>query len=303
MTSRTERRRSVPWLAAMGTALGLVALPSAVQAQGERVSGKVLLRHHPSAGLRYSQVQEEEVHMRADSGSAIDLPEQRFRNAIYSVREVTGLAGGNASVTVRIDSAFAEVVLPTGEVRREQMMQLHGMVGGLVYDDRLRLVRVAFVDSAGAESDVTKSLAENVKSFDVCAFPVRAVAVGDSWEETLPVPVELPGLNRQLTAKVRMTLLDLRLAGGDTTAVIGIGFRPPDEPIAVTQAEGRFTMKVRGEWTGELRYSLTRGTALQLEFGGSMRVEVAGAARDAPSYAMRMDQRFAHRLLASNGGP
>jgi hypothetical protein len=273
------------------------------RAQGERLSGKVLLRHHPPAGSRFHQVQEEEVHMRADSGSTIDLPEQRFRNSIYSVREVTALTGANASVMMRIDSAFAEAVLPTGEVRREPMMQLHGMVGGLVYDDRLRLVKAGFVDSAGAESDFSKSLAENVRSFDLCAFPARAVAVGDSWEETMPVPVELPGLNRQLTGKVRMTLLDLRLAGGDTTAVIGLGFRAPDQPIAVTQAEGRFTMKVQGEWTGELQYSLTRGTPLQLEFGGSLRVEVAGSGPDAPSYAMRMDQRFAHRLLAANGGP
>jgi hypothetical protein len=141
-----------------------------------------------------------------------------------------------------------------------------------------------------------------VQAFEVCAFPTRAVSVGDSWEETVAMPVELPGMNQRVTGRIRMTLRDVRLVSGDTTAVIGLGFRTPNDPIAVTEGEERFTMRLKGEWTGELQYSLTRGATLAMDLGGSIRIEIASPEPVNQSYAMRMDQRLVQRLVESSGG-
>lgn len=281
----------------------LLVLAATLPAQDaeHRVRGRVLLRYHPTSGAQHRYVEEFEVHMRADTGSPVTLPEQRFRTLTYSLHEVTGPVTGGFAVTTRTDSAFVEAVLPTGETRREELTQLRGTIGGLLYDDRMQLVRAEFVDAQGQTSEVTESLAENARAFGLAAFPQRAVGVGDSWEETIDVPMELPGVNEPLSLAVRLTLRDVRLDGADTTIVVALAFRLPDDPLEVVQGEERFSITFTGRWTGELRYSLTRGTTAALDMGGSIRVDIVSSAATTPPLALRMDQRMSQRLVVPAG--
>ena len=265
-----------------------LAAPLGAQDTGRRLSGKFLLRFHPPAGARYGVVQEQDVRVDSDSGPSGDLMAQHMRTRMYSVREVTGPVAGGIAVATRIDSAVAEAVLPTGGTHREEMGQLRGAAGRLVYDERMRLVRADFADA---------SLAENLQAFDVAAFPAKAVGRGDSWDEALAVSLELPGLNEPVTLRTRMTLRDVRLDGGDTTVVITLGFRMPDDPLAVRDGEARFAMTLTGEWTGELEYSLTRGATVAMSVGGTIHVKIENRDLLAQPIAMRMDQRLSQRLI------
>lgn len=274
-----------------GAAALLLALVAPLSAQdaGHRLTGPFLLRFHPPAGARYGLVQERDVRVRSDSGSSREVLDQHLRTRMYSVQEVAGPAAGGVAITTRIDSAVAEAELPTGGTHREEMGHLRGTTGRLLYDERMRLVRAEFRDA---------SVADNFKTFEVASFPARAVAEGDSWDEMLALPLDLPGLDEPVTVRARMTLREVRLDAGDTTVVIALGVRMPEKPLAVQEGDARFAMTLKGEWTGEWRYSLTRGATVAMDVGGSVLVEIENRALLGQPIAMRLDQRLSQRLVS-----
>jgi hypothetical protein len=232
----------------------------------------------------------------------VETPEQRFRSLTYSAYNVLGPAAGGTAVTTRVDSAFIEAALPTGETRREEIAQLRGISGSLLIGADGVLRRVEFDHAAGAPSEAVETLAQSLRALQV-SFPNRAVAVGDSWDEMRDVPLELPGLNEPVRLRLRKTLRAVHLDdAGDTTVVIELGFRLPDKPFTVHEGEAVFSMALSGEWTGVVEYSLARGATIVFQMGGSIRVEITNGGLRTRPIAMRMDQRITQRLLAS-GAP
>jgi len=261
---------------------------------------KVTLRYHPPAGAAYHYALDQQNAMRFEGGPMGAVPEQTFRMRMYYTQLVKGPAPGGVAVTVTFDSTSLDAPGMGAGAMRPALDRMRGMRSDVVYDDRMHVLSAAFTGLTGAASPVTEQLGSSLKAM---AFPLPEgpVGVGDSWvaEHELPLGRQALNASRPLKSRTRITVKEIQIAGADTSVVLGIETRFPDEPITLTQqgeggAPQTGTLRLSGSLSGEQVYSLQRSAQVRAMMGGTIKMKSGSAGQ--PETTMAMTQQTSLQL-------
>ena len=249
----------------------------------DRGATKLTLRYHPPAGASYHYALEQHNTMKLEGGPMGRLGEQQFTTRMYFTQSVGQPAQGGVPVTVRFDSTSIESTMLAAGALTPVLRGMRGLKGKVVYDDRMNVLHAEFTPVPGLPPQIMDQLTNHVRGMTF-PLPDQPVGVGDSWTTETALPVgEIAGGSAK--ARTTVTVKELHAAGPDTSVVLGIETRFPEDPITVTgDAGARQTLKLSGSLAGEQLFSVTRGAAVRSSMGGNMRVNVSGG----PHGAMEM---------------
>jgi len=241
---------------------------------------KLTLRYHPPAGSAYHYALEQHNTMRFEGGPMGAMPEQSLTMRMYYTQLVGSVAAAGTAVTVTFDSTALESPGMTPGAMQPALDKMRGMKSDIVYDDRMHVVSAAFSGVAGQPSPVTEQMGKNLKGMTF-PLPEGPVGVGDSWTSENEVGLgERLGTSAPIKSKTKLTVKEIRVAGADTSVLLGIETTFPGEPITLAQqgqgAPRRGTMRLSGNLTGEQLYSLSKSAQLHSAMGGTMRISVTG---------------------------
>lgn len=258
------------------------------------------LRFRPDSGTSQRYALEQETRMRFEGGPMAEMGEQQLVLHMFVTQTVTGPVEGGTGVRMTFDStrfsspgASAD---ETGQMDRI-LRRLWGTTGDLVLDERMRVVRATFSDVPGVPAAMGDQLGSAARGMTF-PLPETPVAEGDSWTESIELPVgELPGNPPPLRAQTTLTLRGIRVADGDTTVLLGVETQMPTDPITATIQGRETTIRFEGTLEGEQEFSLTRGIQRSGAVGGVVRMTMSGAAPEAGALTLVMDQRMRMRAL------
>src|SRR5256885_3919687 len=260
---------------------------------------KVTLRYHPPAGAAYHYALDQQNAMRIEGGPMSAMPEQTFRMRMYYPQLVKGPMQGGVAVTVTFDSTSLDAPGMGPGAMRPALDRMRGMRSDVVYDDRMHVLSAAFTGLTGAPSPVTEQLGSSMKAMTF-PLPEGPVGVGDSWvaEHELPLGRQAVNASGPLKSRTRITVKEIQVAGADTSIVLGIETRFPDEPITLTQrsehgAQTR-TLRLSGSLSGEQVYSLQRSAQVRAMMGGTIKMKSGTAGQ--PETTMAMTQQTSLQL-------
>ncbi len=260
---------------------------------------KVTLRYHPPAGATYHYALNQQNAMRLPSGPIGGMPyEQKLVLRLYYTQLVHGPAPGGVAVTVTFDSTRLEAPGLTASGLQLTLDGLRGSKSEVVYDDRMHVLSAAFSGLEGAPSPVSDQIAGSVKAMALL-LPDGPVGVGDSWvtEQELPLAQQV-GTNTPIKSRTKLTMKEIVVAGADTSVRLAVETTFPGDPVALNLQGRAATMRLSGGLSGERVYSLTRGTQVRTNMGGTMTIAVRGG--QAGETTIVMTQQMALALTGAN---
>jgi len=256
------------------------------------------LRFRPAAGTSTRYVVEQHVTMRPDSGTP--LPSQDVTMRIYLTQAVgVGLAEG-IPVTSTIDSATLGGSGFPAPMLEPLLERVRGLRTLTVLDARMRPVRYDVVSRPDVHSEGLAPFEQGARGL---AFPLPEgpVRVGDTWTVAVPLPTgNIPGTPAALEARTTLTVRAVRVAGPDTTVVLGVESRLPEAPLPVDFGIGPSSVRLSGTLVGEQEFSVSRGAVVRTALAGEMRLEMTGGIAGDRTLGMTLDQRITLRTLEGN---
>jgi hypothetical protein len=237
---------------------------------------KVTLRFHPPAGATYHYALDQQNVMRLPSGPGGMPYEQKLALRLYYTQLVRGPAPGGVAVTVTFDSTRLDAPGLTDPALQPALDRLRGMKREVVYDDRMQVVSAAFSGLEGAPSPVSEQIAASVKAMALL-LPGGPVGVGDSWvtEHELPLAQQF-GAHTPIKSRTKLTVKAIVVAGADTSVRLAVETNFPGDRVALNLQGRAATVRLSGGLSGEQVYSLTRGTQVRTNMGGTMTITVRG---------------------------
>ena len=98
------------------------------------------------------------------------------------------------------------------------------------------------------------------------------------------------------TGSLLATVKEFRVAGQDTTVVLGVETAFPDGPIQMNIQGQSATLRLAGSLSGEQVFSLTRGTAVSGTMKGTMKMNLSGGPLGRQGMAISADSDMSLRL-------
>jgi hypothetical protein len=195
---------------------------------------------------------------------------------LYYTQLVHGPAPGGVAVTVTFDSTRLEAPGLTASGLQLTLDGLRGSKSEVVYDDRMHVLSAAFSGLEGAPSPVSDHIAGSVRAMALL-LPDGPVGVGDAWvtEQELPLAQQV-GTNTPIKSRTKLTMKEIVVAGADTSVRLAVETTFPGDPVALNLQGRAATMRLSGGLSGERVYSLTRGTQVRTNMGGTMTIAVRG---------------------------
>jgi hypothetical protein len=284
---RTARRLSPLVLA------GLVACGGERRPVATPLTGKLLLRYHPSAGAVFRYKLDQMSRFAPDTPAADSGPrntmELAFTQRIDSV-------GARVRVTTTLDSALVAGPLLSSGAAADAARRMRNTRLTTVFDDRQRLLRHDWSALDRLPSAVGDQIQLGFRAVAV-PLPERAVGTGDSWTNEVELPFGEYAGGAPITATTRLTVREMSVTAGDTTVRLGVETTLPDRPLYFSVGGQPITVRLRGAITGEQVLSLTRGAVMEASLVGTMRVTVTGGLLGPQGMAMRVDQQGTMRLV------
>jgi hypothetical protein len=84
------------------------------------------------------------------------------------------------------------------------------------------------------------------------------------------------GTNTPIKSRTKLTMKEIVVAGADTSVRLAVETTFPGDPVALNLQGRAATMRLSGGLSGERVYSLTRGTQVRTNMGGTMTIAVRG---------------------------
>jgi hypothetical protein len=258
---------------------------------------KVLLRFHPPAGATYHFAFDQESNVKFEGGPAVALGEQKITMHMYFTQQVGDTAGGHVQVTVTFDSISAESPLMPAGMMNQMFQQMRGMKSTITYDPLMHAEQVSLAAPPGWPPQMTAQILGSFKTL-AFPFPEHPVGAGDSWEVQMELPTgTVPGSSGPIKTKSKITVKEVQASGADTTILLAVATEFPKDPISFTAQGQAMQLRLSGTLTGEQLFSLGRGAPVRTSMGGTMRMEMKGAALGTDGMTMSMDQRATLKML------
>jgi len=258
----------------------------------------VTLRFRPAAGTSTRYAVEQHLTMRSDSGTP--LPPQDVTMRIYLTQTVgDGLAEG-IPVTSTIDSATLSGSALPAQMLEPLLERVRGLRTLTVLDARMRPVRYEIVSRPDVHPERLAPFEQGARGL---AFPLPEgpVRIGDTWTVAAPLPTgNIPGTAAALEARTTLTVRAVRIAGPDTTVVLGVESRLPEAPLPVDFGIGQSFVRLSGMLVGDQEFSVSRGTVVRAAMAGEIRLEMTGGIAGDRTLGMTLDQRLTLRTLEGN---
>jgi hypothetical protein len=266
------------------------ALATLTACRGDSGGPKVTLRYRPPAGATYGYALEQQNSMKVEGGPMAQLPGQDVTLHIYYTHAVTGPTTGGIGVTVTYDSTTME---PAGMA--PALDRIRGLRSKVVYDDRMRIVSTS-VSGVEGQSPLLEQMGNSVKG-TTFALPEGAVGVGDSWTSENELPLgEALGASAPIRSSTTLTLKEILVEGADTSVVLAVETRFPDDPVTVRQQGRTATLRLSGAISGEQLFSVAKSVPVRSNMGGTMRIAVRAAEGGSDGMTIAMAQQTSLRL-------
>jgi hypothetical protein len=277
----------------MNAARAILALALLAAACGDKAT--VTLRYQPATGSSFHYVMNQDVTMKAEGDA-----EQQLAITIAFTQTVNGPAGGGLDVTLRVDSVQLSAPGAGNQAGAQASQMLRGLESHIVFDDRMQVLSSQISNAAGVPPQMASQIAAGLRG---ASFPLpdHPLAVGESWTVEMTAPTAVPGLNRPLTLKYRITLKDLSTSGADSVAHFAVQTSFPKDPIEIDLGGQKATMTIDGSLKGDQRYSIVRDAIVSVDLQGTVRVGMRGGPM--PEGTMVMDQRLRLTLLEGAATP
>jgi hypothetical protein len=258
------------------TALILALFAVACGDRGGAALSKVTLRYHPPAGAVHRYALDQVNKMSMEAGPLAGMGEQQLTLQMHFTQHVTGPVPGGIEVKVTFDSTRMEAPGVSPEMMARELDQLRGLVSTVLFDERAQVLRSDMGAAPGVAPELTSQMATGVKAM-VLALPEQPVGRGDSWTVKTDLPVgQLPGVSGAGASLTKLTVREIRVAGGDTTVLLGVETTFPGNPITLTIAGQPATLRLSGGLSGDQTFSLTRGVVVSGTMKGTMKMNVSG---------------------------
>jgi hypothetical protein len=250
--------------------------------------GKLLLRYHPRPGTyRYTMQQTLKGSLSGGGagGPALPVGEASIGGQFRQV--VAAPHAGGVGVTWSLDTVM--VSSPQAEIQTHSESILAGARGRLqaisleiVYDDRMIPLQTHVNDPGAVGDENTPRTLRNAVHTFTFPLPVEPVGKGDEWRAADEFPLQgVPGAS-PIDVQYVLTVREIRIAGADTTIVIGIASKFPDTPLTMTEQGVTMQAKVTGTVAGQEEFDLTRGALASASMDGTIRVEMTAPQLRAP---------------------
>lgn len=264
---------------------------------------KVTLRYHPPVGAVYHYALVQHNLMAMEAGPLAGMGKQELAMRMHFTQTVKGPgAEGNAlgiEVEVTFDSTSMELPGVAPEMIAQQMARVRGIKSTVVFDERAQVLRTDF-GTANIPPEMKAQMASGIKAMTF-AFPEQPVGQGDSWTISTDLPIgQMPGASGASgagPARTTLTVREIRIAGADTTVVLGIKTEFPTDPIELNIAGQRATLKLAGSLAGDQQFSLTRGAVLESTLKGKMRMNITAEALGRQDMVVSSDTENTLRLV------
>ncbi len=258
------------------TALAVALLAAACGDRGGNALSQVTLRYHPPAGAVHRYALDQINKMSMEAGPMAGMGEQQLTLQMHFTQNVTGPVPGGIEVKVTFDSTRMEAPGVSPEMLARELDQLRGLVSTVLFDERAQVVRSDMGAAPGVAPELTSQMATGVKAM-AFALPDQPVGRGDSWTVKTDLPVgQLPGVSGAGASLTKLTVQDIRVAGGDTTVLLGVETTFPGDPITLSIAGQPATLRLSGGLSGDQTFSLTRGVVVSGTMKGTMKMNVSG---------------------------
>ena len=256
---------------------------------------KVALRYHPPAGAVYHFTLDQQSKIKFESGPAAAMGEQQLTMHMYFTQAVGDPSSGNIVVTMTFDSITAQSPMLPQAMMEQQFAQMRGMKSTVHYDDRMHVQHLDFTGAPGMPPQMTDEITSSFKNL-AFPFPEQPVGPGDSWDVQMELPMgNLPGAG-PIRTSTKITVKEIQVSGADTSVLLSVVTTFPKEPVNV-QAQGQTVeLKFAGTMTGEQLFSLRQGAPVRTTMGGTMHLEMKGAALGGQSMAMSMEQQATMKM-------
>jgi hypothetical protein len=258
------------------TVLILALFAAACGDRGGNAVSKVTLRYHPPAGAVHRYALDQINKMSMEAGPMAGMGEQQLTLQMRFTQNVTGPVPGGIEVKVTFDSTRMEAPGVSPEMMARELNQLRGLVSTVLFDERAQVIRSDMGAAPGVAPELTSQMTTGVKAM-MFALPEQAVGRGDSWTVKTDLPVgQLPGASGAGASLTKLTVQDIRVAGGDTTVLLGVETTFPGDPITLSIAGQPATLRLSGGLSGDQTFSLTRGVVVSGTMKGTMKMNVSG---------------------------
>jgi hypothetical protein len=284
---RTARRLS-PLVLASLVACGVERRPAALP-----LTGKLLLRYHPSAGAVFHYRLDQMSRFAPDTPAADSGPRNTLELTFTQRIDSTG---DRVRVTTTLDSALVAGPLLSTGAATDAARRIRSSRVTAVFDDRQRMVRHDWSALDRLPASVGDQIQLGLRAVAV-PLPEQPVGTGDSWTNDIELPFGNYAGGAPITATARLTVREMSVTAGDTIVRLGVETALPDRPLYFSIGGQPITVRLRGAITGEQLLSLTRGTVIEASLVGTMRVNVTGGFLGPQGMAMRVDQQGTMRLV------
>jgi hypothetical protein len=208
------------------------------------------------------------------------MGKQRLFMRVQFTQTVKGPASeGGTEVEVVFESITMEIPGVSPDLIARELAKMHGLRSTVVYDERGHIVRSNFAEAPGLSPAMVNQMSTSVRTMTF-GFPDHPVGRGDSWTVTTELPLsQVPGANASQAgpAKTTLTVREIRIAGSDTSVVIGITTAFPSGPIGLTFGGQAGTLTLDGDLAGHQQFSISRGAILDGTIKGSTKMHVTTA--------------------------
>jgi hypothetical protein len=259
------------------------------------ITTKILLRYHPPAGASYVYVLDQTSRIAPDT-FATDTVNQNTLHLVLRQTIGAAVSGDSVAVTATLDSGLVSSPMLSPTAAQDAARRLRGVHLTAVFDDRQRLIRDDWSGVRRLPGIVGDQL-QLVFRAAALALPEDSVKTGDSWTTTVVLPFGQVAGGAPLIAKTKVQVRELSVRAGDTIARLGVETGVPDRPLRFTFGGQAISVTLSGTITGEQLFSLTRGTLVDANLGGTMLVRVTGGMFGARGMTMRVDQQGVMRLV------
>jgi hypothetical protein len=284
---RTARRLS-PLVLASLVACGGEPRPAALP-----LTGKLLLRYHPSAGAVFRYRLDQMSRLAPDTPAADSGP----RNTLeLTFTQRVDSTGDRVRVTTTLDSALVAGPLLSTGAAADAARRMRNTRVTAVFDDRQRLVHHDWSALDRLPASVGDQIQLGLRAVAV-PLPEQPVGAGDSWTNDVELPFGNYAGGAPITATARLTVREMSVTAGDTIVRLGVETALPDRPLYFSIGGQPITVRLRGAITGEQLLSLTRGAVIEASLVGTMRVNVTGGFLGPQGMVMRVDQQGTLRLV------
>ncbi len=226
----------------------------------------VLLRFEPPVGQVTHYRAVTQTWMRIPGMPSGDTSAPTMTQTMYTTRRVTALAGRSRIITTTVDSSRREMpgmqgMMPPGDM-------LRGMVTVQRIDARGKVDSVAVTPPPGADSMIAEAMKRQAgSSRGSLPMPERAVHAGDTWTDSLSLPLSAAvGSNTLTTFRLTYRLEHIERAGGARIAVVSMtGAVQTDNPAAAGAAKASMNGQFRLDLDASRLISVTNDVTAVVE--------------------------------------